>query len=327
MNESYAYGGFGQGLSAVPLLELKDRDDYVAYHIRRTFSKTQSMFEWNRLPDTIPQRTLELMIQYNIYSTIAEKDGKLYALYGALGGIPDYNYMPTLSIIENPYLKFNKALRIGKDCVVIKNDDCYLGLLPLIKYFATQMAENDISLSRVRVNTRALFAFLADNDTARVSAEKFLKELEDGKSGGVIMDKTFKERIDALPLSEHSAAQNIIQLLEDKQYIKGSLLNELGVQSNYNMKRETITANENILNVDGLLPLCDNMLKCRQEGAKQVNEMFGTNWSVDFSSAWKKLRREIEISEERNFGESNKLDNNEKLNAEDTAESEAENDT
>ena len=67
------------------------------------------------------------------------------------------------------------------------------------------------------------------------------------------------------------------------------------------MKRETITANENILNVDGLLPLCDDMLRCRKLGAEQVNKMFGTNWTVEFSSAWKKLRKEIELSEQRDF--------------------------
>ena len=63
------------------------------------------------------------------------------------------------------------------------------------------------------------------------------------------------------------------------------------------MKRETITANENILNVDSLLPLCDIMLDCRKKGVEEINKKFGTDISVDFSSSWKKLRNEIKITE------------------------------
>ena len=301
--DNYSYWGYTRDqLCNTPWSELKTRDDYVRFHTRLMLTKTQSMFEWNGLPDEIPQRDLELLIQSNAFSTIAEKDGKIYSLLGRLGGIPNVNYMPTIAIVANPYIQINKEFKINEDCVIIKNDSMYMGLMPLCTYFAYQMADNDISLKRVRINTRALFALLCDNDAAKESAELFLKNLEKGESGGVLMDrKAFENMIQVLPLSAQASSQHIIQLLEDKQYIKGSWLNELGVQSNYNMKRETITANENILNVDGLLPLCDDMLKCRKLGAEQVNKMFGTNWTVEFSSAWKKLRKEIELSEQRDF--------------------------
>ena len=49
------------------------------------------------------------------------------------------------------------------------------------------------------------------------------------------------------------------------------------------------------------------MLKCRKLGAEQVNKMFGTNWTVEFSSAWKKLRKEIELSEQRDFGKNEEV--------------------
>lgn len=316
MNYNYSFFGYTKDqLCDTPWCELKTRDDYVRFHTRLMLTKTQSMFEWKGLPEQIPQRDLELLIQTHGFSTIASEQDKIWSLIGRLGGLPNGNYMPTISIVANPYLKIDKEYTIDKDCIIITNDSMYMGLTPLCTYFAYQMTDNDISLKRVRINTRALFALLCDNDSAKESAELFLKRLEDGESGGVLLDKkAFEEMIQVLPLSAQGTAQNIIQLLEDKQYIKGSWLNELGVQSNYNMKRETITANENILNVDGLLPLCDDMLKCRKLGCEKVNKMFGTNWSVDFSSAWKKLRKEIELSEQRDFGTDEKskhLDNEE----------------
>lgn len=33
-----------------------------------------------------------------------------------------------------------------------------------------------------------------------------------------------------------------------------------------------------------------------REGVDKINEMFNVNWTVDFSSSWKKLRTEIKLT-------------------------------
>ena len=55
------------------------------------------------------------------------------------------------------------------------------------------------------------------------------------------------------------------------------------------------------------------MLEARKECVEKVNKMFGRNWTVDFSSAWKKIRKEIAQKEEALEAEamSKKLDNRE----------------
>ena len=80
------------------------------------------------------------------------------------------------------------------------------------------------------------------------------------------------------------------------QYVKASLYNELGLQSNYNMKREAIMSGESQLDEDMLHPLIDNMLKERQDALEKVNAMFGTNISVSFNSAWELNEREQEAA-------------------------------
>ena len=62
------------------------------------------------------------------------------------------------------------------------------------------------------------------------------------------------------------------------------------------MKRESINSNESQLNDDMLHPLIDDMLKMRREALEQVNEMFGTNITVDFDSAWKDNEIENEVA-------------------------------
>lgn len=84
----------------------------------------------------------------------------------------------------------------------------------------------------------------------------------------------------------------LTQFIELQQYLKGSFFGELGLRANYNMKREAIGTGESTLDEDSILPLCDNMLMCRRQDIEQVNQLYGTDISVNFSSAW--LRSHIE---------------------------------
>ena len=64
------------------------------------------------------------------------------------------------------------------------------------------------------------------------------------------------------------------------------------------MKRESINSNEAQLNDDMLLPLIDDMLKNRQDALDKVNNMFGTDISVEFNSAWEDNQIELDKAQE-----------------------------
>lgn len=81
--------------------------------------------------------------------------------------------------------------------------------------------------------------------------------------------------------------QQIGQLIELLQYYKASLFNDLGLNANYNMKRERLNTQEVSMNIDALMPFVDSMLTERVEGVKRVNEMFGTDITVTLGSSWK----------------------------------------
>ena len=81
--------------------------------------------------------------------------------------------------------------------------------------------------------------------------------------------------------------QQITHLIELLQYYKASMFNDLGLNANYNMKRERLNTKEVSMNIDALMPYVDSMLTERVEGVKRVNEMFGTEISVTLGSSWK----------------------------------------
>ena len=262
--------------------------NYMAYMLDRT----AEMFKYSGLPETIPERMLELYLQVNGFACITKAGGKLYAFFGGLGGIPDEYYRPTECIVNNPALNFNKVLKINKDCVIIRNDDMYNGLMPMYQKYSELMAESDITFRTASINIRLSEIISASDDRTRAAAEKYLQDIEDGKLG-VIGEAAF---FDGVRVQSGAAEQTgrIIDLIEYHQYLKASWFNELGIQANFNMKREALGADEVQLNIKALLPLAQNMLNCRKEGVKRVNEMFGTDITVDFKSVWKDTEQEAE---------------------------------
>lgn len=283
-----------QGLGLANLYDFKDKERAALNHSLYMFNRTQSMFRWEGLPDTIPQRIVELYLQINGYVGFSEHGGNLYAFRGGLGGEPDVYYMPTIFTVANPALDFSANLKIGEEVEVISNDSLYLGLTTLFNRYASMMAETELSIKIAAINSRVIDLISAQDDRTLKSAEKFLKDMEDGTLG-VISSNEFLEGIKAQPYGSSGNTNNITNLIELEQYLKASWYNEIGLNANYNMKRESLNSEESQLNNDALLPLIDNMLECRKKGAEKVNKLFGTEITVELSSSWEDNQQEIEL--------------------------------
>lgn len=285
MSNTYFYNFVTNRISLAKQYDFRDKEWTVADNVTYMLMKTLSMFKWSGLPDTIPQRTLELYLQLNGHTGFYKYEDNLYVLQGGLGGVPDPNYMPTIYTVANPALKLDKDLKINEDCIIMSNDDMYYGLYPLMCKYGTGLAENELSLFIGSILSRIPSLISAGDDTAYESAKKFLKDIEDGKLGA-IAENEFLEGVKVQPAGSASN-RNITQLIEYEQYLRAGFFNEIGLNANYNMKRESINSNESQLNDDMLYPMIDNMLKCRKEGIERVNTMFGTDISVEFNSSWK----------------------------------------
>lgn len=282
---------YGLGYFANPA-NLQNKAKSYKYYMRYMFARTQSMFKWDGLPDTIPQRDLELMIQTRGYTGIASVNGELYALYGSLGGEPNPYYMPTLYVVANPALKLSETYVIDDNCVIIPNDATYTGLAPLFSRYCTQLVENDLTMLLADINVRIQSLITAKDDNVKQGAEKYLKDVADGKIG-IVMDKMLYDAIKAQPMTGAGSQNMLTMLIEYQQYLKASMFNDIGLDANYNMKRESLNSAESQMNDDALLPLIDDMLKQRKLACEKINDMFGTNITVDFDSIWKATEEEL----------------------------------
>lgn len=302
------------------LYDFKNKDKALFNLIADMFKISLDMFKWSGLPDSIPERELEILLQMRGSCIVAHHNGNLYALGGNLGGDCDAYYIPKYYIVANPWLKLNKTYERGVDCVFGVNDKMWQGLVPMMERYATMSLETDISLSIANIAERMHTLLRCANDSEKVAFETLLSRLEKGDLASAIVSDSWAmtEGTATLPFSADSH-KTITELIELRQYTKASWFNELGLQANYNMKREAINSTEGQLNEDGLVPLVADMLECRQIFANDINDMFGTNIEVELSGAWQARQKEFEATIEQMDkiaeGETNEDTNNSGDNA------------
>ena len=272
--------------------DFRDKIKNVTNYVERMYNRTAQMFIYEGLPDTIPQNMLELYIQNDGIAIVKEVEGKLYVIQGAPGGKCDGYYRPDTFIVANPWLNISGEYKLGEECVLVYNDSQYMGLKDMYRRYATQLVENDISINIADIMARCTAIITAGDDRSKASAELFLKRIKDGDLS-VIGDNSIIEAVKTLPFTG-TANQTITDLIELQQYIKASWFNELGLNANYNMKRESINSNEAQLNEDALIPLIDDMLHCREKFCDEINKLYGTHIKVHFHSVWEKKEEELE---------------------------------
>ena len=315
LNEKYDFNG------------KPDKGMLLSSYIRYFLARLQSMFIYEGLPDTIPQKWLENYLLVNGSCVWVKNGDDLIVTRAGIGGKPDVYYIPTECIVANPYMNQtdgNRTYTRDVDCVLMVNDTYAQGLLPLLKKYCSMLVENEITMSIADIMSRATIILSAADDNTKESAELFIKHLLEGKLD-VIGESPFlvgnQDR--ALTVNQLSNSAAILtDLIEYQQYIKAGLYNELGLQSNYNMKRESINAGESQLNEDMLHPLIDNMLTERQQALEKVNDMFGTNITVRFNSAWDINEREEEAAIEQIEAAAEQAEQTEEGFIEDTSDEE-----
>lgn len=279
-----------------------DKSKSSASIINYMLARLQKMFKYSGLPDSIPRQYLENYLLVNGSCIIARdkkhpEDPSIYAFVGAAGGEPDIYYRPTKYMIANPSLQFSAEYYISdtdpnheRDAILIRNDTMWQGLYPMMARYASLISENLLTIRTADVMLRVLALITAPDDSSRLAADQFLKDITEGKLASIAENRFLDGIRMQNPPSNNGSY--LTQFIELHQYLVGSFYNEVGLNANYNMKREALSESETGLNDDSLMPLCEDMLRCRREDMQAVNDLFGTSIEVDFDSSW--LENQIE---------------------------------
>ena len=283
-------------------------------------NRTASMFEYDvpeEIAETFKPEFLENYLQYFGHAVFFKSlSGEPYVTFGNWGGNPDPYYIPREYIVADPYLDADQSrtLTDGVDCVIIKNDTHARGLKSLFEKHATMLNENNISRVIAEYNSRIADLLAAEDDKTRASADLFLQRVKEGKLGVI----SSNAMLDSFKAYRQTAGSNttLLPLIEHHQYIKSEWLSDLGLDSNWNGKREAVNSAETALNKDYLMPLIDQMLLQREKALEKIEKLFGYRIKVRLSSSWA-------VNADEEESELEKLENEAEGGVEDEKDSES----
>ena len=289
-----------------------DSDRTFTYFYRMLLNRVINMFKWGNVPDTINVDIMNMYLIMNGKVCITDFNEKLYACFGNYGGQPDEYYNPTIFTIANPVLG-SKQVKIDETGVVIFNSTVDIapvitngGLSDLLTYSAQLLTDSLISVHSALLNSRVALIFTAMDDTQKTTCEEILKQLYSGDPALILSDDLIN-KLQIITNNLNNIGGILQQICETYQFILAQFYHSIGVNSNYNMKRERLNTAEVNTNESPLMINIKNMLEQRKIGVEKVNAMYGTNITVDLSEEWKQSENKITEKE----GDRNDLENGE----------------
>lgn len=257
------------------------------------------LFEYQNVPAGLSGREIEVNLIMTGHAVIlAKNNGELFTPLTSIFNYDEY-YQPTMAVFANPRVITTKQFEIHKDCEIIYNnflkDSLYYiksdsGLSTLISRYARQLADIESTINIYIVNNRLTSYPVANDGSVKESILQFFKNITAGKRA-VISDNAIIENFRNVDINRGSIKDGINDLLIARDKILEEFYRDIGVKMHINKKAQM---NEEEVSSDDQLLLIstDGMLKSRREGLERVNNMFGTNMTVDLNPLYKVERSE-----------------------------------
>ena len=134
------------------LYDFADKERANNHYMLLWLRRTQQLFKWEGLPDSIPENMLELYLQLYGHCLILDHEGTLYASFGNWGGNMDAYYRPKDYVIANPYIPCEKTFTLGEGCELAYNDSLYAGIASLLNRYSSMMVETDLTMRKALVS-------------------------------------------------------------------------------------------------------------------------------------------------------------------------------
>lgn len=246
-----------------------------------------NMFEYRNLPAGISKRDLELNLLITGHATIiAKKDGTLFTPLTSLYGYDEY-YQPTKAVFANPVVITSKEYTIGEDCTVVYNNSLqdsifYVkadsGLNTFIQRYARQLADIESTINIYSVNSRLESIPVSNDNAVMESLKNFFKNLSIGKRA-IVSDSSIIENFRNVDINRTGIKDGINDWLIARDKVLEQFYRDLGIRMT-NQKKAQVNTDEVESNDQLLLISSDDMLKARNKGYEEANNMFGTSIEV-----------------------------------------------
>lgn len=258
------------------------------YYTRYLLQRAMSVFKW-KMPEVWERRARNYML-YVLYCmgffAIIDTD--------KFGTIPqqctlsgyDIFYQPDEALISNPLLPEVNSKKISRDCVLVKLQPDYGGIMDIVTYYADQLSLLSEAVSVNAINSKLSFAFGAKD---KASAES-LKKMYDNYSSAepaVFFDKNLLD-----PKTGDLAVQFfnndvrgsyiISDLLSDIRSVMDDFDAHIGIPNANTDKKERMIVDEVNANNFETRSMCEIWLETLKICCAEARDMFGIELEVDW---------------------------------------------
>lgn len=240
--------------------------------------RVQRLFVYKGLPETLPQKEIELPLYLKGYVGICDYKNELTAFNGTFNGVTKYIDEFTHFNCYCPIDTFTK--KIGDDIIVIDNTSLRNPLLPLIHHYAVMLSHTDVTLVNSLINVRDSGGVpIAPNEKTKASIEQYQNKLYNGQYG-IITDLGL-QGVQFVGTSR-GGEQSIKEIFEVREKLIKSFYQAIGIkgsfEKNNNAVSDEVTSDTSLLQIN-----IHDMLECRKKGIEKVNNLFGTSIEVDLA--------------------------------------------
>ena len=290
----------GLALSGYPATNVKR---LYSYFVGQLYDGVSRVILLDNIPDDIDYDfVMEQLIMCGHIASVPTKEG-FRLLEGALGGKRNEFFRPTEIIVDNPVLG---DIRVkdgvdGKMIYLTPHDRLHTppmgfgGLSDLICSTAQLLADNTASINVAQINGRVLTVFSAGNQQEATAAEIILKEMYAGQPYKVIHGQNLLSKFEVNPVASTVTGTMLKELVELHQYILAQFWNAIGIDANFNMKRERLVSAEVEANSTSLKVPISTILSELNAGFDVCNKIFGTDIHARLNPEYKPLEPGSEI--------------------------------
>lgn len=159
----------------------------------------------------------------------------------------DFYYQPVTATVSNPLL--TQEFTIGEDCELIKLTPDYLGVLDIIDFYASKLAELSKGIDIGLLNTKMPLILSAKNSAQAETLKKVYDKIQEGESL-VILKDLIDDGDEIIPAknpfetwsNDYRATYVVHNLLEDLKLILDSFYVEIGLPVALEKKERLITS-------------------------------------------------------------------------------------
>lgn len=244
------------------------------------FERIMRLFVWENTYDPIerkgvPPKEIEMRLVLKGHCGITRYKNDITAFFGSFFNPTKYYDEYTGYTIYCPV--YSGTRKIGRDIVIVNNNALRNPTYHLVHHYATLLGHTETSLINCLINVRDSGGVpVVSTEKQKQSIIEYQNRIFNGQYG--VVTDVGNLGIEYMG-GDKNTNQDLMKIMEAREKLIKSFYSDIGVRSAFEKRNNTVMAEVEADTSLLLLNLSD-MLKQREDACKQVNAMFGTDWSV-----------------------------------------------